>query len=260
MAAGLWQFNKDGAMTKHLHAGQAASNGVRAADLAAMGFTGTRDILEGERGFFAATAPDADPSRVLDGLGDGFKIGGVSIKPHASCRHTHPAVDAVLMLRNKIASRWDITRIDIDTYQAAMTLCDNPDPQTPYAAKFSLHYCLASALARGSAGLNDFAPECLREDTVRDLMGVTSARISPDFEAAYPIQWNTAVRVQLSDGEMLEAAVSHPKGDPENPLSQDELEAKFRQMVNGYDADKLIGWVNGLGNESRQIVLQFLKR
>jgi 2-methylcitrate dehydratase PrpD len=252
MAAGLWQFNADGAMSKHLHAGQAASNGVRAADLAALGFTGTRDILEGERGFFAATAPDADPARVILGLNDGFKIGGVSIKPHASCRHTHPAIDAALMLREQLPNRRDITRIDIDTYQAAITLCDNPDPHTPYAAKFSLHYCLASALVRGSAGLRDFSPECLREDSVRRLMGRTSARVHPDFEAAYPAEWNTALRVTLASGDVLEAAVKHPKGDPENALSQRELEAKFRGMVNHHSADGLIAWVNGLGRLGRE--------
>jgi 2-methylcitrate dehydratase PrpD len=260
MAAGLWQFNADGAMSKHLHAGQAASNGVRAADLAALGFTGTRDILEGERGFFAATAPDADPARVIAGLGDGFKIGGVSIKPHASCRHTHPAIDAALMLREQLPNRQNIAHIDIDTYQAAITLCDNPDPHTPYAAKFSLHYCLASALERGSAGLRDFSPECLREQSVRRLMGRTSARVHPDFEAAYPVEWNTALRVTLASGDVLEAGVKHPKGDPENALSQGELEAKFRGMVAHHSADDLIAWVNGLGRsgqESRRLSLTF---
>ena len=257
MAAGLWEFNRDGAMSKHLHAGQAASNGIRAADLAAMGFTGTRAILEGERGFFAATAPDADPARVIAGLGEQpFKISGVSIKPHASCRHTHPAVDAALTLRDQLTA--GIERIDIETYQAAMTLCDNPDPQTPYAAKFSLHYCVASALERGRAGLHDFDPDCLHEVPVRRLMAVTEARVNPDYEAHYPAEWNVALRVALTDGEILEAAISHPKGDPENALAQTELEAKFRSMVAIDDAEALINWVNNLGSGEKPLQLPSL--
>ena len=252
MAAGLWQFNADGAMSKHLHAGQAASNGVRAADLAKMGFTGTRNILEGERGFFAATAPDADPARVVAGLGDGFKIGGVSIKPHASCRHTHPAIDGALILRDQLQAR-SITLIEIDTYQAAISLCDNPNPQTPYAAKFSLHYCVGSALQYGSAGLRDFELECLLEADVRNLIEVTTVRVDPDFEARYPAEWNTALRVTLSDGDMLGTNVTHPKGDPENALTQAELERKFREMLafSGATvaADDLIAWVKGLGTD-----------
>ncbi|HET7093840.1 MAG TPA: MmgE/PrpD family protein, partial [Thermomicrobiales bacterium] len=99
IAGGLWQFNHDGAMTKHLHAGRAAANGVLAARLAARGFTGARAILEGPQGLFAAASRDARPERVVAGLDTlggetPWRIHGVSIKPHASCRHTHPAVDA----------------------------------------------------------------------------------------------------------------------------------------------------------------------
>ncbi|HEU5433529.1 MAG TPA: MmgE/PrpD family protein, partial [Thermomicrobiales bacterium] len=99
IAGGLWQFNHDGAMTKHLHAGRAAANGVLAARLAARGFTGAKAILEGPQGLFAAASRDARPERVvagLDALGGEtpWRIHGVSMKPHASCRHTHPAVDA----------------------------------------------------------------------------------------------------------------------------------------------------------------------
>jgi 2-methylcitrate dehydratase PrpD len=109
-------------------------------------------------------------------------------------------------------------------------------------------------LVRGSAGLRDFSPECLREDSVRRLMGRTSARVHPDFEAAYPAEWNTALRVTLASGDVLEAAVKHPKGDPENALSQAELEAKFREMVafsgGAISAEVLIGWVNNLAQKS----------
>lgn len=252
-AAGLWQFNAEGDMSKHLHAGRAAASGVLAADLAVWSFTGARHILEGERGFFAATAPGADPARVLAGLDDAaaFKIAGVSIKPHASCRHTHPAADAALALRPQLHGR-RITHVQLDTYQAALDLCDNPEPQTPYAAKFSLHYCVASALVRGQVGLADFTPEAIGETAVRQLLPHIQATVDVDFEAAYPAQWPARLCVTLEDGDVLETAVTHPKGDPENPLTQQELVAKFRQLAayggQADAADAWLDWVNGLAS------------
>jgi 2-methylcitrate dehydratase PrpD len=103
LAAGLWQFNLDGALTKPLHAGRAAATGVLAAQLAACGLTGATHILEGPRGFFAALAPQGDPQRVLTGLGGGpLAVHAVSLKPHASCRHTHAPIDAALGLRDPL--------------------------------------------------------------------------------------------------------------------------------------------------------------
>lgn len=247
-AAGLWQFNRDGDMSKHLHAGMAASHGLAAADLAARGFTGARHILEGDRGFFAATAPDAEPTLVCHKLGTApFKIFGVSIKPHASCRHTHPAIDAALAIRQKLGDG-KISACRIDTYQAAINLCDNVNPQTPYAAKFSLHYCVAAALLTGEAGLQSFTPEQIQSTAVQQLLARTSVTLNAKYEKRYPVQWATRVGVKLADGSTLTDEVTHPKGDPENALSLGELEGKFRQIAAvGTDApDAWLAWIHTL--------------
>jgi 2-methylcitrate dehydratase PrpD len=237
MSAGLWEFNVDGAMSKHLHAGRAASSGVLAADLARQGFTGARRILEGKRGFFIATSQDAEPERVVEGLKQGmgkYKISGVSIKPHASCRHTHPAIDAALVLRQHPGFALDqIAQVQVETYQAALDLTDNPQPTTPYAAKFSLYYCVACALWRGNAGLSDFTPQAIVDKDVRHLMARVSLVHSPEMEARYPREWPVRVTVTLADGRALARTVDAPKGDPENPLSWGELEDKFRMMTAG---------------------------
>ncbi|NOX63241.1 MAG: MmgE/PrpD family protein [Chloroflexi bacterium] len=250
-AAGLWEFNREGAMSKHLHPGRAAANGVLAADLAALGFTAARRILEGERGFFAATAADAKPSRVLAGLGEAeLKIKGVSIKPHASCRHTHSTIDAALRLRERAADLQNIDRVTVETYQAALALCNNPDPRTARAAKFSLQYCVASALRRGRVGLSDFSPQTIMDPNLRELMARVRVRVAPEFEARYPAAWPARVRVDWEDGRMLEETVEHPKGDPENPLTRSELEAKFRELTAfggfGRETEAWLDWVNGL--------------
>lgn len=252
-AAGLWQFNADGDMSKHLHAGIAASHGLRAADLAVRGFTGARHILEGDRGFFAATAPDAEPLLVVDKLGTAeFKIFGVSIKPHASCRHTHPAVDAALAMRQEI-NRREIIGCQIDTYQAALNLCDNPDPQTPYAAKFSLHYCVATALLTGKAGLASFEPEQIQSAPIQQLLASTTATLDAEFERGYPQQWATRVTISLADGSSLAQEVYRPKGDPENALILHELEEKFRQLavVGQEEPDSWIKWIHAMGEEEQ---------
>jgi len=249
-SSGLWEFNAEGAMSKHLHAGRAASNGVLAALLAERGFTGPSRILEGERGFFRATAPDADPDRVLAGLGSGkLKIHGVSLKPHASCRHTHAAIDCALALRSRIGTE-PIRSIDVDTYGATLSLCDRPEPSTPYEAKFSLQFCVASALLRGEAGLDAFGEDSLRDPRVRDLTSKVHPRIEPDIESRYPREWPARVRVRLLSGNTLEAETSHPRGDPELPLSPREIERKFAALAahgGREDAvETLLDWVRSL--------------
>lgn len=254
-ASGLWEFNAEGAMSKHLHAGRAASNGVLAALLAERGFTGPSTIFEGERGFFRATAPDAGPERVLAGLGAAkLKIHGVSLKPHASCRHTHAAIDCALELRSRIGTE-SIDEVEVDTYGATLSLCDRPRPSTPYEAKFSLQFCVASALLRGDAGLGAFDEDSIRDSRVRELTSKVRARIEPRIEARYPGEWPAKVRVRLTNGETIEAETAHPKGDPELPLSSTEIESKFEALAayGGREgaAAPLLDWVRSISKLDR---------
>ena len=250
-AGGLWEFIADGAMSKHLHTGRAAANGVLAAELAALGFTGARRILDGRQGFFAATAPDGNPSAVTADLGSGWKLLGVSIKPYPSCRHTHSAIDAALQLRREHGLRIeDIERVDIAGYHSVLELTDNPTPQHLYAAKFSVQYCVARALADGAVRLSDFSDERIADPAVRDLMARTGVRLDQALDARYPREFPAAVTVILRDGRTVRALVGSPKGDPENPLTADELTAKFQKMLPGtpYEgrAEELLATMVGL--------------
>lgn len=251
-AGGLWEFLADGAMSKHLHAGMAAHDGILSADLAAAGFTGASRILEGPRGFFAATADPAHPERVTAGLGRDFKIVENGFKLHACCGHTHTAVDAALLLRERIAGR-PIERIDIDTYRVALDITDNPAPRTPYEAKFSIQYAVAVALLDGRAGLEQFTEERLAGDDIGALLSRTSASENPERTARYPAVWASHVRVTLSDGTVLEETVEHPKGMPANPLTDDEVAAKFHDLadpvVGHHTAARLVEEVNRLPDD-----------
>ena len=237
LSSGLWEFNEDGSMAKHLHAGHAASSGVLVAELAARDFTGTRRILEGRRGLFAATSADARPDLVTAGLHRGmqrYKISECVIKPYPSCRHTHAPVDLALDLhRSEDLHPAEISRIEVDSYQATLDLTDNPNPSHEYAAKFSVQYCVAAALALGRLSLQDFGHGRLWDPTIRRLMSLTRVRVDPAIQARYPAEWCCRLTVTTSTGKSYQRFTSAPRGDPENRLSLEDLQEKFRSLLKG---------------------------
>lgn len=235
-ASGLWQFIQDGTMSKHLHAGRAAANGVLAAELAECGFSGAACILEGSQGFWAATAPDGDPEAATRGLGEGaWKLLGVSIKPYPSCRHTHSAVDAALWLREEAGqpAAEQIASLEIEGYTSMLDLCDNPRPESIYAAKFSVQYTAALALLTGHLRLGDFGERELVDPRVRAVMDRTVVRLDERLDKLYPSRFPARLTLTLSDGRHFSREVLTPKGDPENRVSRAELEAKFATMLTG---------------------------
>jgi 2-methylcitrate dehydratase PrpD len=237
-AAGLWEFNADGAMSKHLHPGKAAFNGILAADLAARGFTGATRILEGERGFFAAMSDGADATRITDGLGVHWKIAENCYKLHSCCGHTHTAIDAALDLRAEIgpdpASR--IAAIRIETYGPGYAIVREMNPRTPYQAKFSLAYVVAAALAEGAAGLAQFSedrysPEGTVEPVIAGLLAKTSVSVSDALTAMYPAAWPARLEIALTDGRTLRGGGDFPRGNPEAPATTEALAAKATSLI-----------------------------
>jgi 2-methylcitrate dehydratase PrpD len=227
-SAGLWQFLEEGAMSKHLHAGRAAEAGVLAAELAAHGFTGPAAILEGAKGFFVAACPDAQPERVLAAPDGPWQLRLTSIKPWPSCRHTHPAIEAALELHGRVAVD-AIAAIRVETYQAALDLCDNAAPSSEYEAKFSLHHCAAAALADGAVTLGSF--DGAARTRLAALVAKTSVRATPAYNTAYPDRWGAQVTVQTTDGEALAADRPVCKGDPEFAVSAAEMRTKAAMLL-----------------------------
>jgi 2-methylcitrate dehydratase PrpD len=232
-AAGLWEFNADGAMSKHLHPGKAAFNGVLAADLARIGFTGATRILEGERGFFRAMSGSYDESRVTDKLGETWKIAENCYKLHSCCGHTHTAIDVALELCARTASDrpGGLSHVLIETYGPGYEIVKELAPRTPYQAKFSIAYCVAVALLDGCVGLEQFFPERLRDPAIADLLGRIQVVVAADLTAKYPAAWPSRVTLTLLDGASLSGSSDYPRGNPENPVSTAQLEDKFRALV-----------------------------
>ena len=240
-AAGLWEFMADGSMSKHLHPGKAAFNGVLSADLARAGFTGAGRMLEGDRGFFRAMSTAADLSRVTEGLGTTWKIGENGYKLYSCCGHTHTAIDVALDLRERRG--WlqeavlpELAAIDVETYGPGYEIVKEMNPRSPYQAKFSLAYCVAVALLEGAVDLAQFAPERFSPDGVRvpALAALLSrTRISPveALTRKYPAAWPAHVTLALRDGSTLEAASDYPRGHPENPVETAQLQDKLVALV-----------------------------
>lgn len=234
-AAGLWQFHVEGSMSKPLHAGKAAADGMLAANLAYLGLQGPRKILEGDKGFLQAMSRDSRGAAAiadLDPLPSQYKIMRVSIKPYPCCRHTHAAIDAALSIRRKLPILVEeVDRVRVETYGTALNLTDSPLPATPNRARFSLQYCVACALLKGSVTLNDFRPEIVAGEPVRQLLSKVQVGLSPETEPAYPEKWGARVTLLMRDGTVLSELVVQPRGDPERPMSQRELLTKFRQLI-----------------------------
>jgi 2-methylcitrate dehydratase PrpD len=237
-AAGLWEFNADGTMSKHLHPGKAAFNGVVAADLAKAGFTGASRILEGDRGFMRAMSASDNIGALTENLGRRWKISENCYKVWACCGHTHSAIDVIVDLRGRSAgiSPSDVASIEIETYGPGYEIVNERRPTAPYAAKFSLAYCAAAAWAYGGAPLDVFSSDRFSERGVVDadvsaLLDRTRVTVAADLTAKYPAAWPTRVAITLTDGTKLSGASDYPVGNPENPVTTAQLEEKFMALV-----------------------------
>ncbi|MEO8311248.1 MAG: MmgE/PrpD family protein [Caldimonas sp.] len=231
-AAGLWEFLREAADSKQLHTAHAAAAGLTSAYLAADGFTGARRIFDGRQGMAAGLSRDADPVRLIDRLGSRWALAETSYKFHASCRHTHPAADALLDAMRRHGLRGaDIAAVTAHVHQGAIdVLGPVSDPQTVHQSKFSMGTVLAMVAIHGSAGLTDFDAHWHDADVV-DLRDRVAMQLDAAVDGAYPARWIGKVTVRTHDGRMFDARVDDPKGDPGNPLGRDEIEAKAERLA-----------------------------
>ena len=236
-AAGLWEFLRDAADSKQLHTAKAAADGLTAAYLARDGFTGARHILEGPQGMAAGMSRDADPSKLCDRLGTRWALAETSFKYHASCRHTHPAADALQQaLREHGLSPDDIERVVTHVHQGAIdVLGPVTDPRTVHQSKFSMGTVLALVALQGRAGLAEFDAG-LDDERVAAFRQRVVMELDPEVDAAYPQRWIGKVTVHTRDGRQLRSRVDEPKGDPGNTLSRAEIEDKTLRLGRYADA------------------------
>ncbi|WP_207001282.1 MmgE/PrpD family protein [Trinickia mobilis] len=231
-ASGLQQAFRSDAMTKALHAGHAAWVGVVAARGAANGMTGVPDILEGAAGFGAAMAKNPDWSIATDGLGVDFNIEKVTVKNHGCCGHTFAAIDALLRLCSEHnISISDIEGLTVRTYQAAIEVAGIRNPKSAFECKFSIPYVISHAAKFGSVRLSAFDEERMWDPEVRELMSRITLLTDEGLTRQFPGRRAAKVEIRLRSGELLERYQPYRTGDPEEPLSDAQINDKFMELA-----------------------------
>jgi 2-methylcitrate dehydratase PrpD len=232
MASGLRE--NFGTMTKPLHAGRAAENGVTAALLAQAGFTSATNILEARRGFYQAMAGGYDESKISGRLGRPYFMidPGISIKPYPSGSLSHPAQDLILDLvkRHELGAD-DIEQIEVGTNSNVPNALIYPMPKTALEGKFSIPFCMAIAVLERKAGIVQFQDRKVRDKRVIEMMKRVTLYIDDELEALGYDQVRSRVRVKLKNGRLIEGRYDVARGHPEKPMSWTELSEKFRDCA-----------------------------
>jgi 2-methylcitrate dehydratase PrpD len=237
-AAGLRQ--NFGTMTKPLHPGQAAMNGVTAAQLADLGWTADANILEAPYGFchLYAGAYQGQLDGIVQRLGHPYELlaTGVAIKQYPCCAFTHRALDGVLALvQQHQLSASDVVAVECRVGRPTIEVLIHARPQTGLEGKFSMQYCLAAALLDKRVGLLSFSDEKVRRPAAQQLLDRVTMQLHPEAEAkgAHSEELPVTVTVKLRDGRTLSLSIQHPKGHPANPLSAIALQDKFEDCAYG---------------------------
>jgi 2-methylcitrate dehydratase PrpD len=235
-AAGSMEYLAQGAWTKRFHAGWAAHSGMIAAHLARKGFRGPTSIIEGRDGFLHAYSNGADSSKVLEGIGSGFEILHTSVKPHACCRYMQPPIDGILKIVKENDLQPDqVTKVKLGLLRAGAPLIAEPkenkyNPQSIVDAQFSMPFGAAVALLYRRAGLKEFHPSKIRSEEVRQMMKQVEYFVDLDLDKTFPKQWGATAEILTKDGKRYFTKIEYPKGDPENPLSWEEMIEKFHDL------------------------------
>ena len=237
MGAGLIEANRTGGTVKPVHCGWAAHAGVTAAELARHGLTGPPTVFEGRFGFLQAYLGDeADTEALTRGLGEEWELPRVFFKPYPANHFTHAGIDAAIRLREEGLDVGEIEEIELGVATPTLRTIAQPEeekarPKTGYAAKFSGPFTVATALLGGGGlgvSLEDFADEAVKDRAKLDLASRVRCVADEECDRIFPNQFPAVLRIRMKSGKEREARVPHNRGGPENPLSNEELETKFR--------------------------------
>ena len=239
--AGTQEWSTEGSWQKPLQAGHPAMCGVMCALLAQQDFIGARTVFEGPNGFIRAHSFQDifDYGRLTNKLGEKWEMMDTSIKVHACCRFAGPLADCALDLYQQGVRAKDVKSIVAKVCDFSIrVLCTPPEPKykptTHVDAQFSLPWTIAVAICKNKTGPVQFTEKSLDDPEVLELAAKVTWELDPEAEAVYPEYYPSTVVATLHDGREVTAHVDYPKGDPENPVSMDEIIAKFNMMTEKY--------------------------
>jgi 2-methylcitrate dehydratase PrpD len=260
MGAGIIEANRTGGTVKRIHCGWAAHSGITAAELAARGLTGPPTAFEGRFGFLQAYLDDkADAEALTRGLGEQWEVTRTFFKPYPANHFTHAGIDAAISLREQGLDIEELEEIELGVASPVLRTIGRPEdekahPKSGYAAQFSGPFTVATALVGGGGlgvSLDDFTDEDAEDPVKLDLASRVRCFADEECGRIFPNQFPAVLRVRLKNGEVRESRVSHNRGGPENPLSDEELEVKFRtnagRVLPAEQVEELRCTLEGLG-------------
>jgi 2-methylcitrate dehydratase PrpD len=223
---GLGHREALGSMAKPFHPGQAAANGLLAALLAQQGFPGPERILERPGGFFAAFTPLAHPGELLTGLGEQWELEKNAFKPYPCGIVSHPLIDAAIALSPRIGDPDQVTGIVAHCHPLVVELMGRIEPADGLQARFSAAHTIAAAIAEGELSVRQFRDSLVGREDIRRLRAITEFAPSPDTGRD-----EARLEVSLADGSTVRVHVPHARGSLARPLTDDELTAKARGLI-----------------------------
>jgi 2-methylcitrate dehydratase PrpD len=229
-AGGIREYLDEGAEVKRIHPGKAARDGLLCGELARRGITGPSRILEGRYGFFHTHAGgEVNWPRLFEGLGQRFEICDVYFKPYPCCRHYHAIIDGICALRDKPGfTATEVESVDIGLYAVGVNGHDHKHCDSLLDAQMSAPCAAALAILDGRVSVSQFLTESLRRPELTHLIERIDTHIDDECERVYPSIRSGFVKMKLKGGASLELRVVHPKGEAANPMSDADLEYKFR--------------------------------
>ena len=232
-AAGVLEIQEEASELKPYNLGRAAMDGLAAAQMGRLALPGPDDILGGKRGFLAVLTDTPTPSHLTDFSNEDYCIEGIYQKMYAACRHCHPAIEAAVSIRNGINLQPEqVDRVEVHTYKLAVGGHDHQDIKGISSAKLSTPYSVALAIVKGNAGFEEFNEHNLKDSAILELTAKVSVMEDERLTAQSPAIRGARVVVSLKNGGMYKKEVLYPKGEPENPISYEEIQKKTENLTN----------------------------
>ena len=247
---GTLKVLEDKSELKPYNVASAVINGFVAFQMAQAGFKGADDPFEGEAGFFAQMARDVDYRRLMDNNED-LCIFKAYFKPYASCRYTHPSIEAAMEIRNeRHVLPEEIEGIRIATYSIAIRHHDHTDVPNVSSAKMCIPFAAAVGIIKGSGGIDAFSEETVGNTEIRELTKKVTVVEDADYSLQFPQKSIATMTVRTKDGREYTSTVDLPKGEPDNPMTRDDLMQKLQRSCEfaGFDYDGVREYIDGIRN------------
>jgi len=231
-AAGLLEVIDDASQLKPYNVAKAVENGITAVYIGRAGFIGPEDALGGKRGFFNALTGSFDDKAICGNENGEYAIEKIYVKPYAACRHCHGAIEGALNINQREKIKWqDIENIEVETYKLAVLGHDHTNIMGVSSAKMSIPYGVAASIILNKAGVNAFKEDVVMRPDILSLCNKVIVTENAELTDKSPEKRGAIVKIYMKKGIIYEEKVEYPLGEPENRISDQQLEEKYKSLM-----------------------------